>query len=139
MRDPDASAPDTTPTIRARVTNHTVETARARCDQCQGEWRRWGMRGTLGCNCRMPDAGKECRDGDECQGSCLFHHGEIVEAPRPVRCGRPGCKGRLGSVRFVGQCSERRMNFGLVTRIPSGASRDPPHPLPAHVPSVDVD
>jgi hypothetical protein len=97
------------------------------------------MLGHLGCNCRPPDAGKECRDGDDCQGVCLFDHVKIVQTPKPVRCGPRGCSVRLGRGVLVGRCSAQKVVFGCHARIAKGASREGPILLPAHVPSSCLD
>src|SRR4051812_42519218 len=54
------------------ISKLAYEAAMAACTRCNGEWGPQGVVGRLGCNCRMTDVGRECRDGNECEGSCLY-------------------------------------------------------------------
>jgi hypothetical protein len=83
----------------------------AACRACDGKWGLFGLRGYERCNCKAPDAGRACDDGDDCEGICLFERFTEV-AP--------------GAYRRVGTCSERLINFGCHEIVPSGASQEPP-------------
>ncbi len=139
VRDDEASEPRPMAALQAQVTNTALDDAQRACRECHGEWGAMGMLGRLGCNCRLADAGKECRDGDQCEGLCRYHHTEIVQKPEPVHCSSGRCTAQLGLGVDVGRCSERRSVFGCVSLIPKGASREPPHLLPARANHVCID
>ena len=124
---------------RARVTNPKREAAMAACRKCQGIWGTWGMMGWEGCNCRMADAGKACRDGNECTGYCLFESFEVLTPRQPVRCSGGTCSASLGSGVPVGRCSERQRLYGCRAIIRRGASSDPPQTLPGRAPTICID
>ena len=93
-----------------------------------------------GCNCRPRDAGKICRDDDECEGVCLPDGVEVVTRARPISCDRQGkCSASMGSGRFVGHCSDRMVIFGCHGEIRRGASKELPSLLPIHSSSICVD
>ena len=54
------------------IANKALAQAKEACEKCSGVWGRYGVNHNQGCNCKTTDAGKECHDGDECQGLCLF-------------------------------------------------------------------
>ncbi len=122
-----------------RVTNLRLDEAKAACVACNGAWGPLGRAGTLSCNCRTRDEGRECRDGDECEGICLVERTEVLQPGHPPICDASGCSARFGTGRLVGRCSEWRYLFGCHARIPSGASRRPPVTLPARAYSTCVD
>jgi hypothetical protein len=86
-------------------------TDKAGCDKCQGQWAKHGIAETETCICKTKDAGKVCRDGSECEGSCLLTGDAKFEVAVP---GPPP----RGS--FTGKCSEYDTTFGCYRSIPSG-------------------
>lgn len=107
------------------VDNPELERRRAACRACSGDWGAHGITGYEGCNCRMRDAGKECRDGTDCQGECLFDHTEEVR-PAARHCSRGACAVTMRAVRLVGRCATFRTTFGCHSYIPDGESKRPP-------------
>jgi hypothetical protein len=119
--------------------NPERDAAIAACTACQGTWGSWGMTGFEGCNCATRDAGTECRDGEDCEGSCLFDRFDVVQ-PASKRCDAAGaCGVTIGTGVPVGKCSAQRMVFGCKSVVPDGASREPPVRLPGRAPHRCVD
>ena len=110
--------------IVAWVTNPARDAAVAECEACHGVWGRHGITQREGCICRTSDAGKECRDGADCEGPCLFERFEEVSPGMGVP---------------VGRCSEMRTLFGCNPIIFDGASAAPPQSLPGRAPHICVD
>lgn len=80
------------------------EVDREACEAKGGEVMQAGMLGLWRCVVPYADAGKACRDGDECEGRCLL----IDEAP-------PNAAGDI-----VGQCEANDSPFGCFTEIEGG-------------------
>lgn len=101
------------------VRNPTLEAARTRCKAapCNGDFFTRGMLQILACSCRMPDEGKPCTDGDQCQGKCIS---------RPSKGFR---------------CSRYKTVFGCHNYLPRGWSKQKPpaRGLRRRVPSICVD
>ena len=74
------------------------------CAAQGGQMQRVGRAQTLQCVIAYPDAGKTCRDGDDCLGDCRVPGGVIVEDGRPV----------------AGQCAPTSDRFGCYTRVEDG-------------------
>jgi hypothetical protein len=72
-----------------------------RCASLGGEIRMVGL-DAQGCVYRPKDAGKACRDGSECTGSC--------EAPRDVPA----------TTAVTGVCSDTSRRFGCANRVEDG-------------------
>lgn len=83
------------------------EVAERDCAAQGGQMQRVGRAQTLQCVIAYPDAGKTCRDGDDCLGDCRVGGGVIVEAGRPVQ----------------GQCSATSDRFGCYTTIEDGRAQ----------------
>lgn len=99
-----------------KVINRKLAAAKAACEKCNGAWGRYGVNKYEGCNCQTTDAGKECRDGDDCQGECIY-----------VRHDSEG--------REVGVCSPEQKLKGCVQIVMKGQSQlkpklPPPRKLP---------
>jgi len=95
-----------------KILNRALTTAKDDCTKCQGTWGRWGVNKFQGCNCKMPDAGKTCYDGDECQGYCLFRRYD-------------------SEAREEGECSETQRVQGCIGLIFKGQSKiEPRRPPP---------
>ena len=47
------------------------EQAMKDCEECNGDWGKHGLAQVEGCICRTKDHGKPCKDGNDCQGTCL--------------------------------------------------------------------
>jgi hypothetical protein len=102
---------------QVRVVNRKLEAAKAACEKCKGVWGRYGVNKYEGCNCQTADAGKECRDGDECQGECIY-----------VRHDSEG--------REVGVCSPEQKLKGCVQIVMKGQSQlKPKIPPPRKIPT----
>jgi len=74
------------------------------CAAQGGKMQRVGRAQTLQCVIAYPDAGKTCRDGDDCLGDCRVPGGVIVDDGRPV----------------AGQCAASSDRFGCYTRVEDG-------------------
>jgi hypothetical protein len=95
-----------------KVINRALNAAKEACVKCEGTWGRFGVNKFQGCNCKMPDAGKTCYDGDECQGYCLFRRYD-------------------SEAREEGECSETQRIQGCVGIIFKGQSKvEPRRPPP---------
>ena len=88
----------------------------AHCKACNGSYKHHGLVGKEGCICGTKDAWRECRDGLDCEGTCLFERVEIVKPPE------------LGVL--VGRCTALKATFGCYEYIPAGASKLSPRLLP---------
>ena len=73
-----------TPATAPVQSPHTLDAAQ--CQAAGGEMRPVCMMGTVQCVVRYSDAGRACRDGDDCQGACRA--ADMAPAPGPVvgRC-----------------------------------------------------
>lgn len=92
---------------RVHVTHKALAAAQAQCAKCQGTWGRFGVNKVAACNCKTTDGGKECTDGEECEGYCMF-----------VRYDTAG--------REHGMCSETTKLTGCHNIIYKGASKEEP-------------
>ncbi len=63
---------------------HTLNAAQ--CRQAGGTMRPVCMMGTVQCVIRYADAGRTCRDGDDCQGNCRAETMEPSRGPVTGRC-----------------------------------------------------
>jgi hypothetical protein len=102
------SSPSATP---AAAVKSPRPTSKAGCDACKGLWARHGIADTESCICKTKDAGKACRDGSECEGTCLV--GDDVKFEVAV----PGPPPRGF---FTGRCSDYDTAFGCYRMIPNG-------------------
>jgi len=125
--------------VELRIDNPAREAALKACEACNGRWDTRGLLRTEGCNCSTTDAGKECRDGDDCESACMFDRFEVVR-PGSRTCDADGsCVVQRELGRPVGRCSGSAMNFGCRARIQPGASTDPPVTLPWRAPVLCVE
>lgn len=125
--------------VQLRIGNPARDAALEACEACDGRWGVYGMSSTEGCNCTTTDGGEECRDGDECEGSCMFERFEVVQRGS-VRSEPKGSKVVVPELgRPVGRCNGSVMSFGCKSRIRSGASKEPAVTLPARAPRQCVD
>jgi hypothetical protein len=108
------SSPSATP---AAAVKPPRPTSKAGCDACKGLWARHGIADTESCICKTKDAGKACRDGSECEGTCLV--GDDVKFEVTV----PGPPPRGF---FTGRCSDYDTAFGCHRMIPSGTHANGP-------------
>jgi hypothetical protein len=111
--------------MRASVRNPNREEAMARCRECNGDWGRHGLLGLEGCLCRTRDAGRECRDGRECEGTCLYERSEKVQEASES-CSDGYCNVTLEMLVLVGRCSEFVTTFGCHHYLPDGISEKGP-------------
>ncbi|MBU1325709.1 MAG: hypothetical protein KJ676_10735 [Alphaproteobacteria bacterium] len=80
----------------------------ATAEACRAAGGSWGPQGLLGraqCVMPMPDAGKACRDGDDCVGDCR---------------GDPEKGGAAPGDPMTGKCQATTSPFGCYTRIEDG-------------------
>jgi hypothetical protein len=97
---------------------------------CNGTWGRHGLSQKESCNCRTSDAGKRCRDGNECEGQCVADENPELD----VKEKGPPALGYL-----VGRCSETKMVFGCRRFIRDGAASGPPRDVSKLPPKLCVD
>jgi hypothetical protein len=91
----------------------------AECAQCKGQWGIHGMAQVETCLCRTRDAGKECRDGLDCEGECEVKDGRTeVTDPGPPPRGY-----------FLGRCTEFDRVFGCRKLLMDGTHARGPVPL----------
>ena len=118
-----------------RTSNPAREAAMAACTACNGVWGIQGLIYRDACNCQARDAGKECRDGDACEGACKFDRWEISSPVQPPRCTGKGkarvCSARLAAVgRPVGRCSGRVAIRSCHNLLRPGIASEPDQSLP---------
>lgn len=82
-----------------------VPTTAEACRAAGGSWGRQGLLGTEQCVMPMPDAGKVCRDGDDCVGDCR---------------GDPEAGGAAPGDPMTGKCQATTSPFGCYTRVENG-------------------
>jgi hypothetical protein len=107
---PPATSPAAPPTPAAAVQTPRP-TSKAGCDACKGLWAKHGIADTESCICKTKDGGKTCRDGAECEGTCLVSDDAKFEVAVPG----PPPKGS-----FAGKCSEYDTAFGCHRMIARG-------------------
>jgi hypothetical protein len=78
--------------------------AEADCTAQGGKMQRVGRAQSLQCVIAYPDAGKTCRDGDDCMGQCRVPGGVIVPEGRAVE----------------GRCVATSDPFGCYTQVEDG-------------------
>jgi hypothetical protein len=100
-----------TPATPAAAVKPPRPTSKAGCDACKGLWARHGIADTESCICKTKDAGKACRDGSECEGTCLVGDDVKFEVAAPG----PPPRGF-----FTGRCSDYDTAFGCYRMIPNG-------------------
>jgi len=88
----------------------------AECARCNGVWGRHGLAQTDGCNCRTGDAGKVCRQAEDCQGQCVLKDPPDTET---LTAGPPA------TGHFLGRCSEFETVFGCSRFLGKGAAHAP--------------
>jgi hypothetical protein len=103
-------APITVAEKPVRTSHPQRDAAIAACVACNGVWGVHGMLPREGCNCQARDAFKNCHDGDECEGACLFDQWQISQPAQRGGCTGTGkqtvCTARVRAIgRPVGRCS----------------------------------
>ncbi|MBL9008372.1 MAG: hypothetical protein JNJ46_29195 [Myxococcales bacterium] len=91
---------------KLQVKNPALDAAKLACDKCGGTWGPFGVGKAPACNCKTRDAGKSCRDGNDCQGFCLFQHYDAEG-------------------REYGKCSDSDKLSGCFELIDKGAAKRP--------------
>lgn len=129
----------TTESVALSIRNPARDAAIVACEQCNGQWGRWGMSGAEACNCSTADGGNICRDGNECEAGCIFERFEVVRTASRTCNADGSCVVSPELGRPVGRCSTSTMKFGCHPRVKRGASNDPAVRLPARAPMVCVD
>jgi hypothetical protein len=119
----DGTAVDAGP-VTVPVSNPALDADRAACTACRGSWGPHGITGHVGCICATSDAGRECRDGGECEGECVFERFDEVSPGMGVP---------------VGRCSEAEFLFGCNALLRDSVAAEPPQSLPGRVPTICID
>jgi hypothetical protein len=118
-----ASGPTTAPASPSATPAAAVKpprpTNKAGCDACKGLWARHGIAEAESCICKTKDAGKACRDGSECEGTCLVSDDAKFEVAVPG----PPPRGF-----FTGKCAEYDTTFGCFRTIARGTRANGPVP-----------
>lgn len=104
-----APSPPATPAAAVKPPRPTTK---AGCDACKGLWAVHGIAETESCICKTKDAGKACRDGAECEGTCIVAEDAKFEVVVPG----PPPRGF-----FTGRCSDYDATFGCHRSIAGGA------------------
>src|SRR5689334_7864158 len=100
------------------------------CDACQGIWAAHGVEESETCICKTNDEGRECTDGNDCQGECLLdgdaelHVMEQGDPPRGY---------------YKGHCADYDTTFGCFRHIPDGIQSELPLTAEEAGPDVCVD
>jgi hypothetical protein len=95
----------------------TRPTTKEACDACQGLWAAHGIEPVETCICKTNDEGRDCLDGNDCQGECLladdaeFH---VMDRGDPAR----------GYYR--GHCASYDTTFGCFRHIPDAIGSELP-------------
>ena len=118
-----------------RTSNPTRDAAMAACVACDGVWGIPGVIHREACNCRATDAGKECRDADECEGACKFDHWAISRPAQRGGCIGTGeravCSARAPAIGHpVGRCSERVVLRSCHDLLRRGITSEPDQSIP---------
>jgi len=122
------------------VLNPTREAALAACKACNGTWGIQGLVYRDACNCAARDAGRECRDGDACEGRCVFDRWEVTAPAQPLRCKGKTCSARVAGIgRPVGRCSSRVALRSCHRLLQAGVAAQPEQSLPWGVSTVCID
>jgi hypothetical protein len=96
---------------------------------CRGSWGQHGLSRAVGCLCRTNDAGKDCRQGSECEGQCILK-------PLRTQVTDPGPPARGY---FLGSCSEFVTTFGCLRRLAPDALGAGPVNLSDAPPEICLD
>jgi hypothetical protein len=75
-------------TPQAATETRSIPTDEQSCKAAGATWRRVCLMGNWTCVVSYADAGKTCRDGDECQGKQCRHNGKPVEDPNQEVTGK---------------------------------------------------
>ena len=110
-------APPPAATPAAATPKPPRPTTKAGCDACQGKWAQHGIAEGESCICKTKDGGKQCRDGAECEGSCIVADDAKFEVATP---GTPP-KGF-----YVGRCADYDTTFGCYRLISKGVRANGP-------------
>jgi hypothetical protein len=100
------------------------------CDACQGLWAVHGVEEIETCICKTDDEGRECTDGNDCNGECLLDGDaelnvmEQADSPRGY---------------FKGHCAGYDTTFGCFRHIPDGIQSQLPLVAEEAGPNVCVD
>ena len=89
------------------------------CDACQGLWGVHGIEDVEVCLCKTSDEGRECLDGDECQGECLLD----PDAEFQVMHGSDPPRGY-----YKGHCASYDTTFGCFRHVPTAVKSQLPLP-----------
>jgi len=105
-------------------------TTKEACDACQGLWAVHGVEETETCICKTNDEGRECMDGNDCQGECLLDGDaelNVMEQGDPPRG------------YFKGHCAGYDATFGCFRHIPDGIQGQLPLIAEEAGPNICVD
>lgn len=113
---PSATPPPPPPTAAAAA-KPPRPTTKAGCDVCNGKWAQHGIAEGESCICKTKDGGKTCKDGADCEGSCIVADDAKFEVAVP---GTPP-KGF-----YVGRCADYDTTFGCYRLISKGVGANGP-------------
>lgn len=105
-------------------------TDKAGCDACKGQWARHGIAEAESCICKTKDGGKTCRDGSECEGTCVVADDAKFEIVKP---------GATPLGFFTGRCADYDTSFGCYRMIPKNTRAKGPYPEEEAAPRLCVD
>lgn len=103
---------------------------KATCDACGGLWDIHGIAEIESCVCATKDGGRDCTDGNQCEGVCILEEGAALQIVEP---------GETARGYYVGQCSNFDTIFGCYRIIPSGTVAQGAHGVDAGFEDVCVD
>jgi hypothetical protein len=116
---PSVTPPPPPPATTAPAARPPRPTTKAGCDACGGLFAVHGIEQKEVCICKTKDAGKACKDGKDCEGSCIVQEDakfEVVEPGPPPR----------GF--YTGRCADYDTTFGCHLSIVNGARANGPVP-----------
>jgi hypothetical protein len=105
-------------------------TSKEACDACQGLWGVHGVEEVETCICKTNDEGRECTDGNDCQGECLLDGDaqlNVMDQGDPPRG------------YFKGYCAGYDTTFGCFRHIPEDIQSQLPLVAEEAGPNICVD
>ena len=112
------------PNFIARVSSRAPQdpppprpSTKEQCDACAGLWGVFGIEEIESCICKTSDEGRDCSDGNDCQGECLLHDDaefHVMDQGNPPRG------------YYLGQCARYDVTFGCFRHVPSGITTELP-------------
>jgi len=102
----------TVPTAQADANHRLTDVERKDCVAKGGRTTFFGLLGGEGCELPMPDAGKSCTDGSQCESrECTLDNA------------KPGFRPPMSRKKTVGMCAPTNFGFGCKWRLQDGIAR----------------